>query len=158
MLPTITIRLYGDACRWSIPQKFPLFSDGVYRPRGKTRRFRAGKALRKRQPAKAGVLTQILEFKTCKSKRLDGALATSTKPPCRLLRSSNMRLPQAERVIVDVTKLRDYCLNPQHPRGRHKARVFASALHLRHGDAEILRAELLRAAGTGDATRGEVDE
>lgn len=25
-------------------------------------------------------------------------------------------------------KLTGYCLNPEHPRGKHKARVFASAL------------------------------
>jgi len=31
---------------------------------------------------------------------------------------------------VETRKLRDYCLSPEHPRGRHKARVFASALGL----------------------------
>ena len=41
-----------------------------------------------------------------------------------------MRLPNPSRAFVDASKLRDYCLNAQHPRGRHKARVFASALGL----------------------------
>jgi len=40
----------------------------------------------------------------------------------RLL-SVEMKLPGGERANVDVAKLRDYCLNPTHPRGRHKARV-----------------------------------
>ena len=33
-------------------------------------------------------------------------------------------------IIVDLAKLRDYCLNEEHPRGRHKARVFRSRLGL----------------------------
>ena len=31
------------------------------------------------------------------------------------------RLPNAERAVVDVEKLRSYCLNLGHPRGQHKA-------------------------------------
>ncbi len=69
-----------------------------------------------------------------------------------------MRLPGAERAIVDVSKLRDYVLNPSHPRGRHKARVFASALGMLQSDAEYLRKALLEAALMGDAVSGECDE
>ena len=39
-----------------------------------------------------------------------------------------MRLSSAQHAVVDPAKLRDYCLNPKHPRGRHKARVFAASL------------------------------
>ncbi|MGO9453290.1 MAG: DUF6883 domain-containing protein [Candidatus Binataceae bacterium] len=39
---------------------------------------------------------------------------------------------------MDVAKLRDYCLNPHHPRGRDKARVFASALRLTASHTEAL--------------------
>lgn len=39
-----------------------------------------------------------------------------------------MKLPNADRAIVDVAKLRDYCLNPNHEEGKHKARVFAASL------------------------------
>jgi hypothetical protein len=56
---------------------------------------------------------------------------------------SKMLLPNREQAVVDLTKLSDYCLNPEHPRGRHKARVFASALGLTLADAESLRAMLL---------------
>lgn len=38
-----------------------------------------------------------------------------------------MRLPNGARAILDARKLVDYCLNPDSPRGRHKARVFASS-------------------------------
>ena len=68
-----------------------------------------------------------------------------------------MRLPNGERAIVDVRKLRDYCLNPDSPRGRHKARVFAAALGLRMADARKLEAKLRQIARTEDAKRGELD-
>ena len=68
-----------------------------------------------------------------------------------------MRLPNGERAIVDLRKLRDYCLNPDSPRGRHKARVFAAALGLSAEDAPKLQAKLREIARTADATRGEVD-
>lgn len=38
-----------------------------------------------------------------------------------------MKLPNGDRAVISMGKLRGYCLNPEHPSGRHKARVFASA-------------------------------
>src|SRR5262249_39406349 len=38
------------------------------------------------------------------------------------------KLPNGERVRIPMEKLTDYCLNPDHPRGRDKARVFAALL------------------------------
>ena len=64
----------------------------------------------------------------------------------------------AERAIVDIVKLREYCLNPVPPRGRHKARVFASALGLHQQDAEFLKVLLLEAALVGVADSGGADE
>jgi len=61
-----------------------------------------------------------------------------------------MKLPNPDRAVVDLSKLRDYCLNPTHEDGKHKARVFASALGLRQADAWWLRERLLEAA-RGDA-------
>jgi hypothetical protein len=49
-------------------------------------------------------------------------------------------------IAVDPIKLRDYCLSVEHPRGRHKARVFRSRLGLTAGNSEILRIALLDAA------------
>jgi hypothetical protein len=39
-----------------------------------------------------------------------------------------MKLPNAESAIIAIEKLRNYCLDPEHPRGKHKARVFSSVL------------------------------
>lgn len=64
-----------------------------------------------------------------------------------------MRLPNGDRAVVDIRKLEGYCLNPQHPRGRNKARVFAS-FGIREADAEELRALLLAAARNAEARLG----
>lgn len=62
-----------------------------------------------------------------------------------------MRLPNGDQAIVEIVKLQEYCLRPTHPRGRHKARVFAAVLGLTADNAELLRDALLRAALTEDA-------
>jgi hypothetical protein len=64
-----------------------------------------------------------------------------------------MKLPNGARAIVDIEKLRSYCLNPHHPRGRNKARVFA-AVGIRQADAEDLRSALLAAAAHHEAQLG----
>jgi len=61
-----------------------------------------------------------------------------------------MKLQGTERAVVDSQKLREYCLSPAHPRGRHKARVFASALRITQSDVEFLRMQLLEAALQSD--------
>src|SRR5688572_7902269 len=68
-----------------------------------------------------------------------------------------MRLPNGDRAFVSIDKLVDYCLNPNHPRGRHKARVFAAALGIGTDEAEELRSALLAAAASGDAAPTEID-
>lgn len=75
-----------------------------------------------------------------------------------LVLSFEMILPGGKRAVVDVNKLRDYCLSSAHPRGRHKARVFASALRIFEKDAEWLREKLLYAASYCEATEAEKDE
>ncbi len=62
-----------------------------------------------------------------------------------------MKLPHAEQAVVDVRKLRNYCLNAEHPRGQHKARVFKSALGWTADQAENIRHLLLAAALREDA-------
>ena len=68
-----------------------------------------------------------------------------------------MPIPHAERAVVDIRKLRDYCLNPMHDEGQHKARVFATALGMTADDAEDLRALLLQVVQTADAQVGRRD-
>jgi len=69
-----------------------------------------------------------------------------------------MTLPEGEYAVVDISKLRDYCLNPAHPRGRHKARVFASTLGLTPADAGFLQEHLLQAARQAEAMEGDADD
>lgn len=68
-----------------------------------------------------------------------------------------MKLPNADRTVVDLPKIRDYCLSASHPRGRHKARVFAAKLGLTRVHAELLRSALLAAAKEGNVTLGRDD-
>jgi hypothetical protein len=62
-----------------------------------------------------------------------------------------MLLPNGERAVVDIEKLRDYCLNPLHVKGKHKARVFRAALGMTEADAERLREILLDVARKHEA-------
>jgi hypothetical protein len=52
------------------------------------------------------------------------------------------RLPRANRALVAREKLEGYLLNPQHEVGRHKARVFASALGIQRRDWQYLGDQL----------------
>ena len=63
-----------------------------------------------------------------------------------------MKLPNAEKAVVDIEKLRDYSLNPDHPEGKHKARVFKEKLGTGRNDAEMLRQSILEAILTVEAT------
>ena len=62
-----------------------------------------------------------------------------------------MKLPNPENAIVDRQKLAGYCLNPNHPDGKHKARVFKSALSLDINNADELGLALIEAAKNYDA-------
>ena len=68
-----------------------------------------------------------------------------------------MKLPNGDRAFVDIVKLRDYCLSPIHPLGRHKARVFGADLGLTSEHAEELRQVLLKEAIETDAALGACD-
>jgi len=57
-----------------------------------------------------------------------------------------MKLPNGANAVVDIEKLRDYCLSAQHPEGRHKARVFLAVLGLTSADAAKLREIFLTVA------------
>ena len=66
-----------------------------------------------------------------------------------------MQLPGGDKATVDPRKLSDYILNLNHPRGRHKARVFQSLLGIGTNQTALLEAALLAAARTGLATELE---
>jgi len=69
-----------------------------------------------------------------------------------------MKIPNAARAVVDIEKIRDYCLSESHPRGKHKARVFESALGLTPKDTFELRDAILSALQTEDVIVGEQDD
>jgi hypothetical protein len=68
-----------------------------------------------------------------------------------------MKLPNAENAVVEIAKLRDYCLSSTHFRGRNKARVFQAALGITLDDAFELQAVLKQAAKEGNAMQGVSD-
>ena len=63
-----------------------------------------------------------------------------------------MKLPNAENAVVDIAKIRDYCLNPDHPEGKHKARVFLTKLGVTRSDADRLRELILEGILVAEAT------
>ena len=69
-----------------------------------------------------------------------------------------MKIPNPEKAIVEIRKLRDYCLNPEHRIGKHKAQLFKAALGLTVENAEALRAVLREVVKTHEAELGENDE
>ncbi|MEH2398319.1 DUF6883 domain-containing protein [Nostoc sp.] len=62
-----------------------------------------------------------------------------------------MKLANGEQAEISIQKLIGYCLNPEHPSGKHKARVFASILGITLENADVLQ-ELIRTT----AVAGEV--
>lgn len=65
-----------------------------------------------------------------------------------------MILPNAKKAFIDLRKLHDYSLSFESPKGRHKARVFASALGIINDDAEKLRDILLEIIKENEAELG----
>jgi hypothetical protein len=69
-----------------------------------------------------------------------------------------MKLPNPEAAFIDIQKLRNYSLNPEHDRGKHKARLFLAILGLTAQDAEELQSILLEAIQLYDAILTSQDE
>lgn len=65
-----------------------------------------------------------------------------------------MRLPAAERVVIEPAKIRDYLLSTSHPVGRFKAPFFAS-LGYTSNNWRRLREDLHSLAVTGNADLGK---
>lgn len=69
-----------------------------------------------------------------------------------------MKLLNADRAVIEIEKLRGYCLSATHPRGKHKARVFVAALGITADDAEELKQAILSAVMIEEAMSTERDE
>jgi hypothetical protein len=73
--------------------------------------------------------------------------------------SNEQLLPYAYNAVVEIRKLRDYCLNTHHKSGgKDKARLFYSALGMTVDDAEQLRIILLNGVQSYPAKLGKADE
>lgn len=68
-----------------------------------------------------------------------------------------MKVPNSDNVIVDIRKLRDYCLNPLHKNGKHKARLFDTILGITADNAEELCNILLKSVKVHNAQLGRCD-
>ncbi|MEH1840514.1 MAG: DUF6883 domain-containing protein [Nostoc sp.] len=64
-----------------------------------------------------------------------------------------MKLPNGEQAEISVQKLIGYCLNPKHPSGKHKAKVFASILRITLENADVLRKFIQIAAVAGEVVQ-----
>ncbi len=69
-----------------------------------------------------------------------------------------MKLPNVENAFIDISKLTDYCLNEEHPVGKHKAKVFKSALGMTMFHADVLADLLWTAVQNADCEIGLSDE
>ncbi|MGJ3246959.1 MAG: DUF6883 domain-containing protein [Elainellaceae cyanobacterium] len=69
-----------------------------------------------------------------------------------------MKLPNGEYAVISTEKLIGYCLNPNHPSGKHKAKVFASALGITAQNADDLRELIVKAAIEGDVIQQDYTE
>lgn len=67
-----------------------------------------------------------------------------------------MKLPAADRAVIDPAKVRDYLLSSEHPVGRSKAPFFR-ALGFTHAQWPLLEQALLTLAQTNDATPSQAN-
>jgi len=58
----------------------------------------------------------------------------------------------------DDRKLTEYALNPDHPVGRHKAKVIEASTGLGRDDADLVKQQILGQVGQGPPVAGKVDE
>ena len=115
-----------------------------------------GGALRPRPREERGPAASA--FGSQGSDTLNGTYRAASPAP--LIASSSVNRdpanpPRARDAVIPTDKLIAYALNSDHPRGRHKARVFRSALGIRPGRLALLARSTprrcRRSAGSGDA-------
>jgi uncharacterized membrane protein YuzA (DUF378 family) len=89
--------------------------------------------------------------------------ATTDAPPAQRRATSRgaplpRTLPGAGEAVIDPRKFTDYALNPDHPVGRNKARVFQSALGFNKANSADLISQIQSGVRTSPAILGRVDE
>ena len=66
-----------------------------------------------------------------------------------------MLLPAGKQAVVEDAKILDYVLNPEHPLGRHHAKLFEGLLGITRVNYQVLKEQLLRAAVTVQVEAGK---
>ena len=69
-----------------------------------------------------------------------------------------MLLPNPKNCIIEETKIYDYVLSPEHPRGKHKAKVFKDAIGFTQKDGALLIQLIKTAVLEQEALKNNVDE
>jgi hypothetical protein len=69
-----------------------------------------------------------------------------------------MFLPNEQNAFIDDRKLIDYCLSENHPIGKHKARVFMSALGFSLEHFQELKEGILNEILESEATQTEINQ
>ncbi|WP_241493809.1 hemagglutinin repeat-containing protein, partial [Pantoea stewartii] len=72
--------------------------------------------------------------------------------------SATGRLVNADKAVIDPSKITSYALNPEHPKGGDKARVFQSALGYNQSNAADLIAKVQAGAKTSPVKMGSSDK
>ena len=63
------------------------------------------------------------------------------------------KLPNFDQAFIDEAKLKEYCLNENHPVGKHKARLFLSKLSLTSTHSSILKEKILEGIAHSEAVK-----
>ena len=84
--------------------------------------------------------------------------APSEEAAPRTVMPSMRALPDADKAVIDNRKIVDYALNPDHPVGANKARVFQSALGYNRDNAGGLISQIKDGVQTSPATLGRIDQ
>ena len=70
----------------------------------------------------------------------------------------SITVPNVEYAIINPTKLTEYALNPNHPVGKNKAKVFESALGYNQSNADALMRQIYAKLPSGKTVLGKLDE
>ena len=68
-----------------------------------------------------------------------------------------MKLPNSKAAVIDRRKLEYYCLNPQHPRGKHKAKLFQAVIGITRNDVDEFENEIRKRIQVENCQAGEID-
>jgi hypothetical protein len=70
----------------------------------------------------------------------------------------NANLPAGYKATIEIEKIEDYCLNKNHPVGKHKAKVFHSVLGINAHDSVWLMKQILEKLPESAAQKRYDDE